>query len=236
MRGIQEAKAPLICFVDDDNILDSRYLEEALRIADERPDMGCFGGKTIGEYDARPPSWFHQYQEMIAVRPLERSHWGNFYRYDDATPCGAGMCIRANIARSYRDTCEKSKLRVILGRKGNSLAGSEDIDLAYTAIDMGFSTGRFISLSLIHIIPKSRTSIDYLERLAEATEESNVYLNHVRNMLPKTPDKTGIFRKLIQRVRIFCRMKKEHRRLYFARERGRKKGMANIQNVCTNID
>jgi glycosyltransferase involved in cell wall biosynthesis len=236
IRGINEAKAPLLCFVDDDNILDTRYLEKAIEIAKERPDLGCFGGNIIGEYEEIPPPWFNRYEEMIAVRPLERDHWGNFYRYDDATPCGAGMCIRADVARYYRDTCVKSHLRVILDRKGNSLASSGDIDLAYTAIDMGHGTGRFVSLSLIHIIPKARTSIDYLERLAEATEESNVYLNHVRNMLPKTPDKTGIFRKWIQRARMQFRMKKEHRRLHLARERGRRKGMVNIQNVSTNID
>lgn len=236
MRGIHEAKAPLLCFVDDDNVLDSTYLENALRIAEERPDLGCFGGKIVGEYEETPPAWFDRYQEMIAVRPLERDHWGNFYRYDDATPCGAGMCIRADITQYYRDTCAQSPLRVILGRKGSSLASSEDIDLAYTAIDMGHGTGRFVSLSLIHIIPKSRTSIDYLERLAEATEESNVYLNHVRNMLQNIPDNPGLIRKWIRRTRMQFRMKKEHRRLHLARERGRKKGMANIQNVSTNAD
>jgi glycosyltransferase involved in cell wall biosynthesis len=37
LRGIREAKGELLVFVDDDNILDTDFLESALKIAQERP-------------------------------------------------------------------------------------------------------------------------------------------------------------------------------------------------------
>src|SRR6516225_11290929 len=41
LRGIQETQGQLLVFVDDDSILDSFYLETALRIGECRPDLGC---------------------------------------------------------------------------------------------------------------------------------------------------------------------------------------------------
>ena len=230
LRGVTEAEAPLLCFVDDDNVLDESYLEQALEIAQKRPDLGCFGGRIVGEYEEAPPPWFDRYQNMIAVRPLDRDQWSNFYDYSEATPCGAGMCVRQEVAHRYRDICMDSALRLMLDRKGNSLASSGDLDLAYTAIDMGFGVGRFVSLSLLHIIPKLRTSIDYLTRLAESTEESNIYLRHVRGQLPANLENPGNLRKWISFARVLWRMQEVHRRIHLARERGKFRGIANIRN------
>ena len=41
LRGIQETQGSLLVFVDDDNLLDSDYLEQALRIAEEYPRIGA---------------------------------------------------------------------------------------------------------------------------------------------------------------------------------------------------
>jgi len=39
--GIQSSKAELLVFVDDDNVLDHDFLEEVLRVADEKPFLGA---------------------------------------------------------------------------------------------------------------------------------------------------------------------------------------------------
>src|SRR5262249_14092338 len=41
LRGIQEASGDLLVFVDDDNVLDSDYLETAQRVAAKKPFLGC---------------------------------------------------------------------------------------------------------------------------------------------------------------------------------------------------
>ena len=46
-RGIMEADAELLVFVDDDNVLDSDYLSEVLRIESRWPILGLWGSGCI---------------------------------------------------------------------------------------------------------------------------------------------------------------------------------------------
>jgi len=180
LRGIAESSAEILCFVDDDNELDGGYLESALKVAHEYPVLGCWGGEILGEYEVPPPAWFKGYENMLAVRPLPRDTWGNAYRFGNGLPCGAGMCVRRPVVEEYLRQCENSPLRKSLDRRGNSTASNGDVDLAYTALDMGMGTGRFKSMRMTHLIPAGRLEPDYLERLAEGMTESNVYLDFCR--------------------------------------------------------
>jgi len=60
LRGIGEANAELLVFVDDDNVLAPNYLEEALRIAIQYPYLGAWSVELIAEYDTPPPEWTKQ--------------------------------------------------------------------------------------------------------------------------------------------------------------------------------
>lgn len=188
LRGIRESTGSILCFVDDDNELDVRYLSAALKIAERNPQLGCWGGEILGEYEVKPPSWIAPYLGMLAVRPLGRDRWGNAYQCDDAMPCGAGLCLRRAVAERYAHACETSTLRKSLDRRGGSLASNGDIDMAYTAIDMGLGSGRFKSLRLTHLIPSSRLQAAYLAKLAEAMAESNLHLDACREeTAPRLP-------------------------------------------------
>lgn len=181
LRGIRESKAEILCYADDDNVLAPDYLELALAIGNSRPEIGCWGGESIGEYETPAPPWFKGLEGMLVVRPMDREAcWGNAYRYDDNAPCGAGMCVRRSVVERYVRMCEESPLRKTLGRKGASMMSGEDVDLAFTAIDMGMGMGRFKSLRLLHLIPAGRLDPNYLVRLAEGMAESDVYLHYLR--------------------------------------------------------
>lgn len=182
LRGLREATAPILCLVDDDNVLDAHYLSAALEAAGLHPHIGCWGGGILGEFETPPPAWAEPCLPMLAVRPLARDRWGNAYQFDDAMPCGAGMCVRRAVAQRYIQQCAASPLRQALDRRGGSLASNGDIDLAYTALDMGMGTARFKSMRLTHLIPAARLEPDYLVRLTEAMAESNIYLDACRSV------------------------------------------------------
>lgn len=57
LRGFVEARGELIVMVDDDNLLAPDYLEAAVRIAEEHPMLGAFGGKCLPEFEVEPPEW-----------------------------------------------------------------------------------------------------------------------------------------------------------------------------------
>src|SRR6266481_6144767 len=46
LRGIQEAMGEVLVFVDDDNVLDTDYLEQVLRLLPAWRILGAFGGQV----------------------------------------------------------------------------------------------------------------------------------------------------------------------------------------------
>jgi hypothetical protein len=70
LRGFAEAKGKLIVMVDDDNVLAPDYLEAAVRIAQEQPALGAFGGKCLPEFEAEPEEWLASVRSGLGLRDL----------------------------------------------------------------------------------------------------------------------------------------------------------------------
>lgn len=182
LRGIAEAKYPLIVFVDDDNVLDTKYLETGLLLMSKYPNLGVIGGSTEGEFEIDAPSWFTQREfEMLGIRPISRSFWGNEAGNWRIAPIGAGMVIRNKIAKEYASRTKTDEQRLQLDRRGDSLVSGGDDDLASTALDLGYGIGRFAELRLLHLIPKERMTVEYLSRLAEGIGYSGRILSLIKS-------------------------------------------------------
>lgn len=200
LRGIAESRSELLVFVDDDNILHHDYLHHALRISDEHPFLGAWGGNLIPEYETIPQEWAEPHVSMLALRKVEYAAWSNIPEWSAGTcPAGAGMCIRSAVAKKYSHYCAEDPRRSGMDRKGTSLISSGDLDMAFTSCDLGMGIGVFPQLSLIHIIPAARLNIDYLLRLSEANGISNVLLGSFRSRLPHLPN--PVRRSFLGRVR-----------------------------------
>jgi hypothetical protein len=165
LRGIQESGGELLIFVDDDNVLAPEYLSNAIRLAGEWPMLGAFGASISGEFETPPPNWITPYLEALAIRELDRDYWCNFGGLSPALPCGAGLCVRRQVAADYLQKASTSPFRKMLGRSGVRLGAGEDSDLAECAVDLGLGTGRFTALKLLHLIPKTRLTTDCIVRL-----------------------------------------------------------------------
>lgn len=195
LKGISEAKGDLLVFFDDDNVPAFDYLERATSIAGKYDHIGCFGGNIAGEFEASPPNWMLPHLSRLAVRDVNRNVWSNLYEWH-TTPAGAGMAIRADIAKQYAANVLNDPLRKALDRKGANTMSAGDIDMAYTAIDQGYCCGLFKELKLTHIIPKERVEEKYLIRLYEGILISHYILNALRNIPNKPPAKITIREKL----------------------------------------
>ena len=172
-RGIGEAISDLFVFVDDDNVLANDYLSQVLRISQEWPVLGTWGSGTIvPEFEEEPADYLRPYLDgYLALRTVRQASWSNVMSCNAATPAGAGMCVRAHVAKEYRNLVEKDTIN-LSGRKGTSLVGHEDYEIAYTGCFLGFGMGVFPDLKITHLIPKERISEEYLLRLAEANQIS----------------------------------------------------------------
>jgi glycosyltransferase involved in cell wall biosynthesis len=165
LRGIQEAQGRLLVFVDDDNLLDRDYLANAIGIYEDYPFLGAFGGSVEAEFEVEPPSSIKPYLGGLAIRKTVSDHWSNARKWSEATPVGAGMCVRREVARLYLERVRNDPLRLALDRQGKSLGAGGDADLAWTSSSLNKGTGCFARLRLTHLISKDRLTESYIERL-----------------------------------------------------------------------
>ena len=157
---------------------------------------------------------------MLALRKQENSCWTNVVPCWQATPCGAGLCVRAEVAFAYRDL-DHSTLE-ITGRKGDSLAGGEDNEICYIACNIGFGVGVFPELRISHLIPKERLSVDYLVNMRESTMISFVLLEYKWNgTLLASPFS---LLEVLRYVKTGLRLRRMHRKMHLADIRGTLKG------------
>ncbi|XHX79221.1 MAG: glycosyltransferase [Stenomitos frigidus ULC029] len=185
LRGIREAQAETLIFVDDDNVLNSDYLEVALHLSKNFPFLGAWGGQIRGEFEVSPPDWAESYLPLLAIREFDQDKWSNLPHQHETTPCGAGICIRKAVADKYAELVINDPKRANLDRKGNQLMSCGDSDMAFTACDLDLGTGQFVALKLAHLMPANRVSEDYLTRLAAGIAYSLIILNSFRGQMPK---------------------------------------------------
>jgi glycosyltransferase involved in cell wall biosynthesis len=197
LRGIEEARAEVLVFVDDDNILAPDYLARVLALSQGWSMLGVWGcGHYSPEWEIPPPAAFSEYIRYLAVHRAPRDRWSNQPFDYAATPAGAGLCVRAPVARRYAHHVRTDPRRKLLGRTGGHLAGCEDFDLALTATDLGFGTGVFTALAMTHLMPRHRIEEPYLLRLVEGHACSTVILMALRDQKLPPPH-----RHLLARVR-----------------------------------
>jgi glycosyltransferase involved in cell wall biosynthesis len=187
-RGIREASADLIIFVDDDNVLDKQYLSEAVRIKKEWPLLGLWGSGSIhADFEVKPPDNVKKFLPSLALRDVDSPRWANFASCPDAIPWGAGLCIRKEIARAYCRFCDRSSIGII-SRQGTSLFSGEDREMSFVSCSRGLGIGIFPTLKLTHLISQHRLSEDYMIRLGEGHMISNLLLDYKwLNITPRSP-------------------------------------------------
>ena len=107
-------------------------------------------------------------------------------------PCGAGLCVRREVALHYLSLYESGKRSFQFDRTGDSLLSGGDNDLAGCACDIGLGVGLIASLKLTHLIPPERLTEDYLARLSEGIHYSGALLDYFRgSSIPLESPRSG---------------------------------------------
>ena len=188
LRGMKESLSDLLVFVDDDNVLDRSYLLEVRRIKAVWPWLGVWGsGATIPEFEVQPAEDLRRLTPYLALRDVKKASWSNVYPCKEATPWGAGLCVRASVADKYRrinDEFWKTDFRSAWQepyerwRRRDLLCGLQHRP----------GNGSFPELKLTHLIPKERLSRKYLLNLVEGTVTSDILLAYRwKGILPESP-------------------------------------------------
>ncbi|MDP0499563.1 MAG: glycosyltransferase [Verrucomicrobiota bacterium JB022] len=197
LAGFAAAKADLLLMVDDDNVLAPDYLAEAVRIGEACPWVGAWGGNVCLVFEQSPPDWLERYRGLLAERTFDRVYWSNDY-LNAKVPCGAGMVLRRAVAQAYQQRTLADPARQALDRSGDSLLSDGDTDLALTACDVGLGVGAFPSLTLQHLIPARRLTLEYINNLHAAMITSGLTLRALR---PATRGEVDAPEGLVTRLR-----------------------------------
>ena len=187
-RGIREARADLIVFVDDDNVLDKTYLTQAVGIGRDWPLLGAWGSGSIqADFEVKPSESVMGFLPYLALRETASPQWSNVASCVQAMPWGAGLCVRKAVAVAYCQSCERSSIQ-ITGRVGIATLSGDDREIALVCCTQGSGFGIFPDLKITHLIPRHRVSEDYIVRLVEGAKLSDLLLDYKwLNITPASP-------------------------------------------------
>jgi glycosyltransferase involved in cell wall biosynthesis len=221
LRGIAASAGEILVFVDDDNVLRPDYLEQALAIHRELPELGAWGGNVRLEFTAPPPAWTQRHWRLLATRSVPQDVWSRSPEPDRTMPVGAGLCVHRAVARHYAATAPQSALRLQLDRSGRELSSGGDTDLILAAPEIGLSHGLFARLHLDHLIPPERLEEAYLLRLQEGMAASEVLLRLERGLSVLRHE---TWRWKLKYFRTSLRLWGHRWRFFQARVRGQRRG------------
>lgn len=190
--GVQHSTSDLIIFVDDDNILNPNYLKEALKFHQQYPQVGCFGGKSIPQFESQPPKWFFQCGINLGCQEYGDEPYISDYRtksfkiknYPIKAPIGTGMVILKSAFLKYLEEAQNDAKRMALGRKGKALTSGEDNDIILTLVKKGYEIAYVPSLMVTHLIPQNRYSLTYLKKMAYESNRSWVKVLEIHSINP----------------------------------------------------
>lgn len=178
LKGIQIANGNLLIFIDDDNLINENYFKNSEQIFLKFPFIGAFNGQVELKFDQDPPPWTTKYFGLLARNRFEGNHWSNVPF--TTLPNGAGLCIHKEVGNYYLGLHNSGKRDFTFDRMGTNLLSGGDHDLAMCACDIGLGIGVFDSLYLEHIIPSSRLTLEYMEKLVYGINLSGILLKNIR--------------------------------------------------------
>lgn len=180
LHGIEEANGQLLIFVDDDNVLDSNFVEHALRIFKEISFVGVFGaGTLVPEFEIPPPRELVSRLSLLALRKVTGAMWSNNTNDFDCTPWGAGLCVNRQVALEFRQLINRLKVSTLVGRRGNQLFSGEDDLFSWASVTTGQGFGIFPELRITHLISAGRLNQGYFRRLIHDSVFSNAIINYL---------------------------------------------------------
>lgn len=157
-RGLREARAELLAWADDDELLNEDFIAAYLDFFDRHPEAEVAGGGVIAEYTAGRPCWMSRYTEMPIANPMDFGPAVRPFPHS-RVPGGGNMAFR----RAAALRC--GGFDPALGRVGRELIGGEENDF-FERIRRGGATIWYVPGAVIrHIIPPEKLTEDYFRRL-----------------------------------------------------------------------
>lgn len=169
-RLATETTEPIIAFLDDDVIPDESWARMVLDVFDRRSPAAIVGGRVDLEWETGPTP-----QAQALARMLAMQDWGEHeHRLDNAKDylVGAAFGIR-------RDALVRSRWlthRLLGGRAGGGLGSGDDYEIGMRVRSIGGELWYTPQARCTHLIPPSRQTPEYLNRLISGVSRSEPFV------------------------------------------------------------
>jgi glycosyltransferase involved in cell wall biosynthesis len=164
-RGIAESKGEILVYVDDDAKVNAEYLKTIANFFNEKPNAMAAGGPIIPLYETAEPQWMsHFTKELITGYKYEGEKIIEFK--NGKYPGGGNAAYRKNVFEIV------GPYNPELGRKGDSLIGAEEKDIFDKMRSQNMKFYYLPNMILYHIIPESKLTSDYFNRLTYSIGKS----------------------------------------------------------------
>jgi glycosyltransferase involved in cell wall biosynthesis len=154
--AIQESQAPLIGFIDDDNIPCENWVASAYSFALKYPKAGAFGSQIHANWETQPPINFHRIAPFLAI--TERGNSPLLYHpHKKVLPPAAGLVIRRQVwLESIPNKC------ILGGRTNVNMLTGEDLEVLAHIQNSGWEIWYNPEMEIYHQIPHWRLTKEYL--------------------------------------------------------------------------
>jgi len=175
-RGIKNAKYDYVIFCDDDNWLESNYVQRAYDLMETNEQIGILGGCAVPEFEGSVNEELNL--SGLAINPQSESSGditskkGHVY--------GAGAVFRKE---GFYKLDQIGYATLLKDRSGKELSSGNDTELCYAFRLLGYRIYYDDSLKFRHFISESRMTKQYLKRLRAGFKESYVILECYANLL-----------------------------------------------------
>jgi len=163
-RAALEAHGDIICFLDDDNMPATNYIQNVINAFMHNPKAGVIGSRVIPRWEV-PPTPLAKTVANFALAICDLGDEPVEIKATGGGIVGAGMCIRRDLLRKLFESGRL--LKSVSGRKGGNLMSGEDLAISILVRKIGYKTFYEPTMCIEHIIPPSRMKKDYLLRLYE---------------------------------------------------------------------
>lgn len=157
-RGIKEAQGEYIIYVDDDETIGNKHLEYLREYLELFPDAELCASPVAPIYEENPPKWMSIFTQRLIggyfnlgknVKILSKTNY----------PGTGHTIIKRELYARY------GTYNTDLGRKGSSLIGAEDKDMAFRLMEGNIKGYYLPNIPIYHHIPAYKLTDEFFSKL-----------------------------------------------------------------------
>jgi hypothetical protein len=181
-KAAYEAQAEVISFLDDDNAVGRDWVAQCHGFMKDHPAAGIVGARVVPLFEdphSVPANFQERFYGLLSM--YDKGDEARRIRLgEESLPVGAGMTGRRGIFRFAFGELGS----MVVGRKGNSLAGGEDFEAMYVAGTIGWEIWYSPALRAEHWVPVSKLTESYWEKWCVDTAQCHAWLEVLSGRTP----------------------------------------------------